>query len=235
MHTNVAQDENFKLGKYKEAFENGFLKTDKDFIDADKEAGTTSVTLLITKDRRLICGNSGDSRCVASKSGVVVPLSFDHKPGNEVELRRIRAAGSVVTFDRVDGELAVARAIGDARFKSNTSIPLKDQAVTAFPEVTVEKWSDDLEFVIIACDGVWDVYSSQAAVDFVHARLKETRDLGALAESFIDSALQLAARTTLHNGDCVQQFLDKLPAPVPPPPVAAPAPAPGKEEMDNLD
>lgn len=212
------------------------MKTDKDFIDKDKEAGTTAVTLLITKDRRLICGNSGDSRCVASKSGVVVPLSFDHKPGNEVELRRIRAAGSVVTFDRVDGELAVARAIGDARFKSNTTIPLKDQAVTAFPEVKVEPWSDDLEFVILACDGVWDVYSSQAAVDFVHARLRETRDMKAIAEALIDSALQLGSKDNITAMVVVfKHFLDKLPAPVPPPPVAAPAAGPAKGEMDNLD
>ena len=50
-------------------------------------------------------GNVGDSRAVASVAGEVEQLSFDHKPSNEVESRRIIAAGGWVEFNRVNGAL----------------------------------------------------------------------------------------------------------------------------------
>jgi len=48
-------------------------------------------------------GNVGDSRAVASISGRVEELSFDHKPSNELETKRIEAAGGWVEFNRVNG------------------------------------------------------------------------------------------------------------------------------------
>lgn len=208
------------------------MKTDEDFLANDKDAGTTSVCLLITKDGRLICGNTGDSRAVLAKAKEVVALSIDHKPMNEMEHKRIINAGSVVTFDRVDGELAVARAVGDARFKSNQSLPLKDQAVTAFPEVHVEPLDSECDFVILACDGVWDVYSSEACVQFVRDRLKEHRDMKLLAEQLVDSALQLGSKDNITALVIVfKRYLDSLPAAVPPPaPPVGPA-----DEMNRLD
>jgi len=48
--------------------------------------------------------------------------------------------------------------------------PAKDQAVTAFPEVRSIKLTADTEFLILACDGIWDVMSNQKAVDFLHQK-----------------------------------------------------------------
>jgi len=48
-------------------------------------------------------GNVGDSRAIASVSGRVEELSFDHKPNNELETKRIEAAGGWVEFNRVNG------------------------------------------------------------------------------------------------------------------------------------
>lgn len=45
----------------------------------------------------------GDSRTVASVAGQVQQLSFDHKPSNEIETKRIVAAGGWVEFNRVNG------------------------------------------------------------------------------------------------------------------------------------
>lgn len=50
-------------------------------------------------------GNVGDSRCVASVRGQVEQLSFDHKPGNETETKRIISAGGWVEFNRVNGKI----------------------------------------------------------------------------------------------------------------------------------
>ena len=86
--------------------------------------------------------------------GRAKPLSFDHKPQNEGEKARICAAGGFVDFGRVNGNLALSRAIGDFEFKKSADLPPEQQIVTAFPEVTVHETTDDDEFLVIACDGI---------------------------------------------------------------------------------
>ena len=66
---------------------------------------------------KLFVANAGDSRCVMGVAGNCVPLSFDHKPECEEELKRIEAAGSEVTEGRVDGNLNLTRAFGDLKYK----------------------------------------------------------------------------------------------------------------------
>mmetsp|Transcript_7705 Transcript_7705/g.11780 ORF Transcript_7705/g.11780 Transcript_7705/m.11780 type:complete len:500 (-) Transcript_7705:1679-3178(-) len=99
--------------------------------DAD-ESGTTVTAVLVTPDF-IICANAGDSRaamligppchagCSSSVEDLsktsVVPLSFDHKPDLPEEMTRIEKAGGAVNFGRVDGLLAVSRALGDFEFK----------------------------------------------------------------------------------------------------------------------
>jgi hypothetical protein len=56
-------------------------ETDPDH--ANDRSGCTAVTLLVTPDKRLFCANAGDSRCVLSRAGAAIPLSFDHKPDND--------------------------------------------------------------------------------------------------------------------------------------------------------
>ena len=72
--------------------------------------GTTSCVLLITKDK-IYCANSGDSRAVLCSNNEAIALSEDHKPGNPEELRRNEKSGHSVDDDRVDGNLALSRAI----------------------------------------------------------------------------------------------------------------------------
>ena len=81
-------------------------------------AGCTSCVVLITEDT-IYCANAGDSRaCLATKKGKVIPLSFDHKPDNQGELKRVQAAGGFVEDGRVKGVIAVSRAIGDWEYKN---------------------------------------------------------------------------------------------------------------------
>lgn len=72
----------------------------------------------------------GDSRAVASVSGKVQLLSFDHKPCNDEELKRILAAGGYIDKDRVNGSLALSRALGDFFFKTNDQLSAEEQIVT---------------------------------------------------------------------------------------------------------
>jgi len=81
-------------------------------------AGCTSCVCLITDDS-IYCANSGDSRAIlVNKAGKITELSHDHKPDNDGEMKRIKAAGGFVDDGRVSGIIAVSRAIGDWEYKN---------------------------------------------------------------------------------------------------------------------
>lgn len=93
---------------------------------------------MITKSD-IICANAGDSRSVLSKKGKAKDLSIDHKPDLPSERRRIERASGFVEESRVNGMLALSRALGDFEYKGNPILKPEDQIITAFPEITVEK------------------------------------------------------------------------------------------------
>ena len=59
-------------------------------------------------------------------------------------------------FGRVNGNLALSRAIGDFEFKKSADLSPEQQIVTAFPDVTTHEISPDDEFLVIACDGTFE-------------------------------------------------------------------------------
>lgn len=73
-----------------------------------------------------------------------------HAPG---EKTRISAAGGFVEYGRVNGNLALSRALGDFEFKKSPELAPEQQIVTAYPDVTIHDLAEDDEFVITACDG----------------------------------------------------------------------------------
>lgn len=79
------------------------------------------------------------------------------------------AADGFVEMDRVNGNLALSRAIGDFEFKSNANLPPHAQIVTCVPDILEHPIDYELdEFVILACDGIWDCLTSQECVDLIH-------------------------------------------------------------------
>lgn len=81
-------------------------------------SGCTSCVVLIAGNY-IYCANAGDSRaCLATHDDKVVELSYDHKPENKDEMERIKAAGGFVDEGRVQGIIAVSRAIGDWEYKN---------------------------------------------------------------------------------------------------------------------
>merc|ERR1712241_990945 len=99
------------------------------------DSGCTAVVALLA-GTKLYVANAGDSRCVVCRNGVAVEMSFDHKPEDEVELKRIRKAGGKVTPDgRVNGGLNLSRAIGDHAYKTNKNLPLSEQMISPVPDV----------------------------------------------------------------------------------------------------
>lgn len=114
-----------------------------------------------------MCTNIGDSRAVLCVNDTVEPLSYDHKPDDQEEKSRITNAGGQVSNGRVDGDLALSRAFGDFGFKNGRNketLPVDKTKVIAVPDVKRIFVSDTesfpLAFVVLACDGIWDVYKN---------------------------------------------------------------------------
>lgn len=138
-------------------------------------SGSTALVGVLHKDK-LYIANVGDSRAVATKTDTLdeaLQITMDHKPNQERELKRIKAAGGWVAFNgvwRVGGILAVSRALGDAYLK-------KVGWLTATPDVfVIDLKRLPIQYVIMASDGLWDVFSSQEAVEFVSPYIN-TEDL----------------------------------------------------------
>ncbi|KAL0324116.1 UNVERIFIED_CONTAM: putative protein phosphatase 2C 75 [Sesamum calycinum] len=130
--------------------------------------GHHAVAVVLT-DTHIVVGNCGDSRAILYRGGRVVPLTFDHKPDRADEKARILATGGrVLNMDcaRVEGILAMSRAIGDRYLKPY---------VISEPEVTFTRRDQEDEFLILATDGLWDVMSTEMACRVTHQCLKEPR------------------------------------------------------------
>eukprot|EP00093_Oithona_nana_P011246 11246.XXX_277455_276008_1 [CDS] Oithona nana genome sequencing. len=174
LHKFIVRRPEYKQGNYEDAIVKAFLECDeatrKDESLKDEMSGSTAITMLYRKSK-LFVGNIGDSRCIACTNGLAEPLSYDHKPCNEEEKSRIEHAGGFVEFNRVNGNLALSRAFGDFAFKSRCDLPQEQQMITSNPDVVVRDVDQDLQFVVLACDGIWDVLSNQEVADFIIKRI----------------------------------------------------------------
>ena len=81
-------------------------------------AGAAAVSVAL-RNGEIICANAGDSRAVLCRDGKSIDMSRDHKPTDEDECERIVQAGGFVADGRVNGSLALSRAIGDFEYKRN--------------------------------------------------------------------------------------------------------------------
>ena len=97
-----------------------------------------------------------------------MPLSFDHKPDGEEELKRILHCGSVVTDGRVDGNLNLTRAFGDLKYKNKKDFTPEEQAITANPDVYEYPLQAGAVFIIMGCDGIWEKKSNEEMVAWVY-------------------------------------------------------------------
>lgn len=138
------------------------------------QAGCTAVVAM-RKGNELYVANAGDSRGVLCRDGKALALSEDHKPAQQTERDRIVAAGGFLSdiggVTRVNGNLNLSRAVGDLKYKLNKELQPKDQIITAEPDVRRVTLTPGDRFLLLACDGVWDVMTNQQAIDFVSSKL----------------------------------------------------------------
>ncbi|PVZ99152.1 hypothetical protein BB558_004856 [Smittium angustum] len=111
-----------------------------------------------SKSYNLYCSNVGDARAVLVRNGVAVRLSYDHKGEDPFEAKRVIENGGFIINNRVNGVLAVTRALGDSSMK---------KVVVGNPYISCTPLLPTDDFLILGCDGLWDVISDQDAADLI--------------------------------------------------------------------
>lgn len=180
----------------------GFLKLDETMRDipelasgADK-SGTTAVCAFIS-DQNVYIANCGDSRAVLCRNCTPIFSTQDHKPILPGEKQRIQNAGGSVMIQRVNGSLAVSRALGDYDFKNAKDLGQCEQLVSPEPEIFCQDRDPADEFLVLACDGVWDVMSNVNLCQFIHSRMLISDNLEDIANQVIDTCLHKGSRDNM--------------------------------------
>lgn len=128
-----------------------------------KECGSTCLLIFrFTHDGNDMINiiNVGDSRAIICSNNVGKALTVDHKPLDPNEKKRITKHGGIIYNDGVEwrvGNLSLTRAFGDT-----SSILTKPE-----PDIFARKITKHDKFIVMACDGLWDVMDNKAVTDFV--------------------------------------------------------------------
>ena len=150
-----------------------FLVTDLAFLRKAKaenlHSGTTALCAMYRKtEKKLYIGWCGDSQALIARMGNVRQIVTKHSPENENEKKRIEKLGGVVMYwgnsCRVNGALAVSRAIGDMNHKP---------FISAEPEIECIDLDGEEDFIVLGCDGLWDTLSEDDVAITVYKKIKE--------------------------------------------------------------
>jgi serine/threonine protein phosphatase PrpC len=194
------------LDSLKEGIVAAFLNLDEEIINKHENSGTsgpvrdlsgtTAITCLVTEDH-IIFANCGDSRGLLCRRGEVVFATVDHKPYLQQERERIEKAGGNVVLQRINGSLAVSRALGDVAYKRPKERPATEQIVSPEPDVDAMRREEGDEFIVLACDGIWDVMDNDAVTAYVRRKLRTVGSLETIARDLIDLCLYKGSRDNI--------------------------------------
>lgn len=175
LHDHLIRSNEFLNLNFHQAIEDSYLHTDQVILQRSRDEkwrnGSTAVSVLLI-DNILYAANAGDSEAVLGRrmnkdlsnlEYESILLTKKHVPADPSERARIERAGGSVFHNRVLGSLAVSRALGDLNFKE---IPM----VIPDPYIFEFELSDEDEFFVVACDGLWDVMTYNDVVEYIAAR-----------------------------------------------------------------
>jgi len=203
------------LPKDRAAVKDLCLRLDQEFLDLKVKSGSTGTFVIVelpeSPDAKFLLrvGNIGDSRVLLAHAdgriyqgpGTDSGLTTDHKPNNPEEEERIcRTHGyvsQVLGVSRVNGELAVSRAFGDATYKEIGGPGPEDHPVCADPEL-LELHCDSTDFLILVCAGISKgSFPNAAVVKLAAAELKEHSDPGRASAAVCRAALRANSKDNL--------------------------------------
>jgi serine/threonine protein phosphatase PrpC len=103
---------------------------------------------------------------------------------------------------RIMGELATSRSLGDAEYKGVKQEEFWKQKFSADlvisePEIVEVTLGDEDDFLVLACDGLWDVMSNQEAVDFVSAEYLRASSAEKIARRLVKEAMRLGSQDNI--------------------------------------
>ncbi|KFK39061.1 hypothetical protein AALP_AA3G195900 [Arabis alpina] len=168
----------FYLKELENSYRKAYLLADLAMEDesiVSSSCGTTALTALVI-GRHLMVANAGDCRAVLCRKGKAVDMSFDHKSTFEPERRRVEDLGGYFEGEYLYGDLAVTRALGDWSIKRYSPLGVSLSPLIADPDIQQMMLTEEDEFLIMGCDGVWDVMTSQYAVTFARQGLRRHGD-----------------------------------------------------------
>lgn len=199
----LKKNSHYIAGRYKEALEETFLRMDVMILDKKYEeelkslkteqtsesfAGCTANVCLIMKGV-VWCANAGDSRTILWSNKKVKALSEDHKPDNEIEKTRISKAGGFIIEGRVNGNLNLSRALGDLEYKKNESLKPSEQLISPFPDVTSHEIKADDKFLVMGCDGIWEILTMDEICQVAEDMMGKSNKLTDAADQILDRGL----------------------------------------------
>ncbi|KAJ6234423.1 phosphatase 2c [Anaeramoeba flamelloides] len=155
------KDKLLKGIKIEEAIHDAFVELQEEMLSWCLYSGTTAI-VIITLGKFVYVINLGDSKAVLCRNGFTVSLTQQQKPNDPEEKKRIEKAGGFVKDGRVNGILAVSRAFGDGYL---------GKAISCEPEIINFQISNSDSFIVIGCDGVWDVLSDKKTVGIVSGEI----------------------------------------------------------------
>ncbi|CAG2103940.1 unnamed protein product [Medioppia subpectinata] len=174
LHHTLVKTQAFLDGDITGAFKEAFSITDLDYLQRsareNRKSGSTALCALLENKTKLYIAWLGDSQAVVVRNGQPIDVMIPHKPELEEERKRIEELGGFVAFVdtwRVNGTLAVSRAIGDPEHKP---------FISSEPDVVGFDISPDTDFLILACDGLWDQLSAEDATSLVYEYVCQHED-----------------------------------------------------------
>ncbi|KAM3133145.1 hypothetical protein pb186bvf_014721 [Paramecium bursaria] len=204
----LLQNKNFQEFKFEEALKKSFLKMDEllncqagqQVINLNKGldyvpsyAGCAAIVSLIHKNT-LYVANAGHSRAVLCRNNLPFEMSFDHRPENPEEKKRIQKAGGTIIEGRINGNINLSRALGCPEYKSNLKLGPTEQLIIAVPDIMMTEldFTKD-KFILMGCDGIFQTLDNSSLLDYVNKNISQGKvDQNALkltAESLLNRLL----------------------------------------------
>ena len=162
---------------YELAIKKSFYLMDKEIENLKVNETGNTATIVFIHNKLLYCANVGDSSCcIIGKTNEF--LTVNHKCSNKSEIKRIEKEGGQIIEDRLGGILCITRGLGD--------FDLKKKGLICEPYITKKLIDHNVEYCVIASDGVWDVLSPDDISKIIHKNNK----IEDLAKIIVNEAIE---------------------------------------------
>ncbi|KAL4116129.1 hypothetical protein PRIC2_013127 [Phytophthora ramorum] len=178
-----------------DAVRTAFAATDEEIFKRQLPSGSTAVSVVVRGSTALV-SSVGDSQVVLSTNGQATDMCIAHTPELSSERDRILAAKGQISKGRIYGMLGVSRAFGDIDFKTGRGefkSRFNGDLVSATPDLVIHEIKSQDEFMVLGCDGLYDVMDPQDVVNFVRAKLGLHGDVQHATEELVSHALALGS------------------------------------------